>query len=603
MAYFRAVRTGIGLFILWHAARLLSGCTTSNPPAWPSPASPPAAGGPEQSVLTPPRSEAPAAPLTVDAAIQRALVSNSQIAALRAAVTVAEQRKRAATDITDPEFQFTWWENSVDGLRQRWGTQETVTASSSSQTSIDSRTTTGSTFGPDGLLESTSLEVLNTTNRTSSSSRSRETRASVTTGSTTEETDGYRLGVRLFVPNPWLLVPRVSARKAEIQAAEADLHAAEWLIACDVRRYFAELNYLTNDLALATDLVNFQGEILKAVKARTEHGAATAFDVLTAARQQLQVRNALDLIRQRRKLALRGLAALLNVSSDSLQIDATRSTPPLLPSGISVDEIEMLALQRRADVVACHWRVLAAEAAYRESRNVRLPWIKEIDASYRAAHGDTWGSDVTTDTGHDSGTSRSTSTADSRGQQIETEPNGDVTTTPEQRLDQGQSVTRSRSTRIEHSGTWIADEADAEEWQVGFAIDVPIFSWLKNHAADAMLAEYKLASVRETEGLRLASREVRDAADELEESRRQEAYYATDVEPVIAEMRKALATMESTPNVMPDQLASAKVQVADSARLQLQSRYRYDLAAIALERALGTPLAEAMNRIAPHSAK
>ncbi len=45
--------------------------------------------------------------------------------------------------------------------------------------------------------------------------------------------------------------------------------------------------------------------------------------------------------------------------------------------------------------------------------------------------------------------------------------------------------------------------------------DVPIFSWTKNHAAEAALAKANLARVAETNELTLIRQELRDALDEL----------------------------------------------------------------------------------------
>ncbi len=59
-----------------------------------------------------------------------------------------------------------------------------------------------------------------------------------------------------------------------------------------------------------------------------------------------------------------------------------------------------------------------------------------------------------------------------------------------------------------------------------------------------LLAECKLADVNMAEGVRQIRVELRDALDELEDSRRQQARYADEVAPVIAEMRKALETLK-----------------------------------------------------------
>ena len=572
------------------AAILLAGCSTAPLPAPILEAPPSARAG---TAPVPPT--APAAPLTITAAIRRATACSAQIAALQAAVAVAEQRRRAATDVTDPELQLTWAESTVDGLRQRSSLQQTESGASGEQTSTSLQSTTGNTTESDGTPKSVYTTTQTTTGDSTSSSRGTQTQSSSTLGHTTEDADGFRIGVRLFVPNPWLLTPRVAARNADIQAARADLRNAEWLLACDVRRLYTDIAYLTNTLVLAAELVGLDGAVLKAVRSRADQGAATTPDLLAATRRHLQLQNNLDQARQRCRLAQRELAALLNLPVDALEIDAVIAAPPVDPSPtLPVDRIERRAMQNRADLTALHWRVLAARSAYREARNVRYPWIKEIDASYRTVHGNTLGTDTTTGTSSGSDTTLQTATGTGQSQKSETFADSTVENTSETRTEQGSSVTRKSSGSSDTGNTWIDDHSDASEWQIGFAMDVPIFSWIKNHADAVLLAQFKLAGALETAGLRLVSQEVRAAVDELEESRRQQARYDSEVQPLIAEMRQTLKVMEGTPSLMPDQVASARMQMVETATLELECEHRYAAARVALERAIGAPLAEVL---------
>ena len=402
------------------------------------------------------RRRRPTDPLTVEQAVQRALTCNRQIVSQRAAVEIAIQRRRAATDIKDPEFELDW----------------------------------GRTIG----------EGFDDFQTTANHGNNTETRA------------------RVFVPNPWLLVPGVNARTADLRAAKADLHAATWLVICDVRQLFAEINYLDNDMALAAEIARLNGDILKVVRSRAEQGAATATDLVSTSRRNLEIQNDLDQIRQRYKLAQRQLAAVLDMPLESLHIATNMPASLSLPkSAIPLDQAEETALRCRGDVAALHWRALAAGSAYREAYNARMPWIKELKAKH---------------------------------------------------------------------------QEDSGEWWVGFVIDVPIFSWTKNHADDVLRAQSTLASVNEREGMQLASREVHDAIDELEESWSQQVRYDDEVAPLVAEMRRTLATLQTTPNTLPDQIAATELQIAESERLDLAARQRYHLALINLERAIGKPLSE-----------
>jgi len=335
-----------------------------------------------------------------------------------------------------------------------------------------------------------------------------------------DELDNSRVSVGVFVPNPWLTVPRVDARTADYQAAQADLNAAIWLVKCDVRRLFAQMGYLTNDFAFSADQVRLNGDVLSTMQARMGQGAATASDLMTASRQSIQFQDDLDQASHRYQTTRRQLAALLDVAPESFELATNPVAVPSLPEpGMNLQQAEAMAVKSRWELAALRWRAQAAESAYHEIRNERLPWIKEVKAGY---------------------------------------------------LDNAQN--------------------NSDKYWVGLAVDIPIFSWTKNHAADAVLAKARLAGVDETNGLRLIRQELRDAMDELEQARRQQARYDTSVSPLIATMRQTLATLKSTPNIMPDQVAAAELQLVETLRLDLTTRWQYQLALLNLEQTLGAPL-------------
>jgi len=576
---------------------VLAGCAT--PPCL-SPSPVPMIAAPGQAVSAfpeasafPPRSRIWSP--TVEEAVQRALACNSQLQALRAAVSVAEQRRRAAADLADPELKFAWGQNNGDELRSQWSARDTTSQSTGKQTSQSTRTTEGATVAADGSPLSTSSSSQTTADDTLSSSRATQTSSTLTSGNTTDSGDGWRIDARFFVPNPWLLIPRVDARKAEIQAVNADLRAATWRVTCDVRRLFSELNYLALDRAAAEELVRLDGDILKTVQSRGAQGNATASDILSASRRHLQTQDNLDQTCHRFKLAQRGLAALLNVSPATLNVGTNMTVFSSLPTEtLSFDRAENIALRRRGDVEALHWRLTAATAAYREARNVRLPWIKEIDASYRSSLNHTWGTDATTGSRYGSGATSRSTTDSGRSQGTKTATDGTVENTSETIAEQSQANSYDTSSGSEYGTSGLSNRQRSEEWWVGFAVDVPIFSWLMNHGADVLLAQYKLAAVNETEGLQVVRNELRDALDEVDECRRQQARYNADVAPAIAEMRQTLTTLKSTPNAMPDQVAATEAQLAESLRLDLGARWRYRLALLDLERAVGAPLADVL---------
>jgi outer membrane protein TolC len=435
--------------------RFAAGCLlaavlwSGTPAAWAG--SPPQATSyqPTLATLTNPPAWVPGAPLTVEQALRRALACDSRILSLKAAVEVARQERRAATDIKDPEME--------GQIRSR-----------------------GQSFD----------------------------------GGTSDLEDG-RVKVDVFVPNPWLVFPRVDARTAEYKAAQADLNAAIWLVRSEVRQLFAQLDYLTNDLAFSADEVRFNGEVLNAMQARLKQGAATASDLMTASRQFLQFQNEFDQTFHRYQLARRQLAALLDIPPESFELDTNAAPPLLTEPALDFQQVEAVAERSRYDLTALRWRAQAAGSTYHETYNQRWPWVTKVQA-------------------------------------------GNLYTT--------------------------------DKYFVGLAMDVPIFAWTKNHAADAALAKAELAGVDETNGFRLVRQELHDALDEVDQTRQQQFRNDANVKPLILSMRQALATLKAAPNIMPEQVAAAELQLVETLRFDLDTRWQYQLALLNLERTLGAPL-------------
>jgi outer membrane protein TolC len=314
------------------------------------------------------------------------------------------------------------------------------------------------------------------------------------------------------------------------------------------------------------------------------------------------MRNDLYQARQRLRLTQRSLADLLDMPVSSIVLAPEGGAAPSFgEAATQAERVEERALQNRADVAALRWRSAAAQFAYREARRARYPWVKEISASYRSSRGSARGSESSSGAGH--GTDTSGREQSGRGQtwRTETGADGTVLQTTENRLEHQATSGTSESWSTEQGETWTENRSDGDEWQVGLAVDVPIFTWFRNHADDVLLAERNLAVVREAEAERTAVREVRNAIEELEDCRREQARYASDVEPLVDEMKRTLAAMESAPGVMPEQLAMARLQCLESERIKIESAHRCREALIALERAAGAPLAEILPSVAPES--
>jgi len=330
-------------------AALGPGCSTPPPPAGEPFPLPPA------NAVMPPAAPAPtptlAGPLTMDMAIERALASSEEVAALRAAVAVAVERQRSAADIADPELRLSYAEDTLDSTRRRRTEQP-----------------------PQGV---TDLQA----------------------GSATDEGSVYQAGLRFFPPNPWILPARLSEADASLRAAQADLAQAEWVMALDVRRLVAELLYFKKDLGVLDQLAAQSRQVLDIVRLRSEQGEATLADAMTASRRHLQSLSNRDRVRRRYAEQKRLLASLVDVAADSLELDPAGAV--LIVSNVTAvtaADLDQTAMRHRADLAALYWRSAMAQSLYRQARAEGIPWFKMIQASYSGNRETSSGTDTSIET-------------------------------------------------------------------------------------------------------------------------------------------------------------------------------------------------------------
>jgi outer membrane protein TolC len=274
-------------------------------------------------------------PLILDQAIERAIASSDTIAALHATVDVARQQKSAAADLGDPELRLTFQEGTAEDEFTDW---------------------------VEGPIPGT---------------------GSLVAGTRTEDAQRYRIGVRLPLPHPLRRSGLISTANANVYAAIADLHAAQWLLAVEVRRLFAEFNYLEKDVAAVDDLVKVNQTLVNITKQRAEQGQATTQDLMTASRRYLRALSEKDITSRRYDEVRRILADLTAVSAENLEISTDEedfSSEHF--QAMSIESLEKNALIHRADLSALFWRAAAAKAACREAKANRMPWPEYLQVSY-----------------------------------------------------------------------------------------------------------------------------------------------------------------------------------------------------------------------------
>ncbi len=462
-----------------------SGCSTT-PPA---PADPAPISG-ENNLEThavkqnQPAPPAVTGPIDLDTAIKRAITYSDDVTILRATSEVANQQKFAARGIQDPELRIS--QDNGNSSRTRTYSDIYVPPSTSTGTS-----------------------------------------------------DGNVAGIRFSPPNPWEFSARVSGANADYYAAIADVRHQEWLISIEVRRLFAEIQYLENDIQLIDQLVGVYKDLQDVLNQSINQGQATMQDVATASRRYLRmlsVRN--DVIRSYEE-SHRLLADITAISPEHLQLVFDSNTLTSAGTALNKDVCEQEAMQNRADLSAAFWRTESARQICRAERKAKMPWLTFVQFSYAS------------------------------GSQLENTSEIDVPTG---------IMSTSR------------DDTDSDEWRVDMGISIPILSWL-NHDIEASDAEYNLTKTEETMLLKKIHREIDNSLSAMKSIKESQSLYQQEISPVIEQMQDVLEKVEAN-SLEPDEAARIKEEIIETQRLQIKADYEYALAVLKLESVLGIKISE-----------
>jgi outer membrane protein TolC len=309
-------------------ALLLAGCATRD-----FDARPPDLDLPERvGVYQPPAAAASneTEALTLPRAIARACAADGTLAVLKAALAVADARRRAAADLRDPELRI----SGADG--------------------------TG-----DAIENSDAPPAATSVTRTSESSRNQGA------------------AIRFFPPHPWIRGACVSAEAAGLHAARMDVRAAEWAVAMEVARLFEDVRYLSRDAALLDQLVAVCDDTRKLFDERAQARQVSNLEVLQVAQRRLQAVAARDRVRRNLRESRLLLALRVNLPIEQLAL-AEPKTPRLFsdPAVLAHARLAVTSGVVRADLEALRWRERAAQARIDAARAERIPWFSYIQAGY-----------------------------------------------------------------------------------------------------------------------------------------------------------------------------------------------------------------------------
>jgi outer membrane protein TolC len=269
--------------------------------------------------------------LTLPRAIERACAADGTLAVLKAALAVADARKKAATDLQDPELRFSGGDGTGDAIARQ---QEVPPAA-------------------------------NSVTRTAESSQSQAA------------------ALRFFPPHPWIRDARVSAEEAGRNAARMDVRAAEWAVAMQVSRLFEDVRHLSRDAVLLDQLVSVCDDTRTLFQERAQARQVSKLDVLQVAQRRLQAVAARDRVRRSLRESRRLLALRVNLPLEPLVLADSKTPRPFSdPAILANARVAATGRVVRADLAALRWRVLAAQARVDEARAERIPWFSFIQAAY-----------------------------------------------------------------------------------------------------------------------------------------------------------------------------------------------------------------------------
>jgi outer membrane protein TolC len=268
-------------------------------------------------------------PLTLDQAIARALAHSERIASLEAVADAAAEACHVAGDWRDPELRLQYGEESTDTERRLVSPPMT---------------------GP--------------------------------MSTTSDEGDSYRVGIRVFPPNPWARSARISVAQARLYAARAELRHARWQVVTGVRRLFAQVLHAEKDEQLLGEMVGLHKEMRQLTKQLLKKGQATLAEDIAVSRKYLRSLSDRNRAAQQYLSARQSLASLVGSPVATLDIvhdDKDLARMEFLAG--QTEGLELTALRHRADLSAGLWRAAAAKAACREARTARIPWLSHVEGS------------------------------------------------------------------------------------------------------------------------------------------------------------------------------------------------------------------------------
>jgi cobalt-zinc-cadmium efflux system outer membrane protein len=206
---------------------------------------------------------------------------------------------------------------------------------------------------------------------------------------------GWGVGLEWAPPQPGVYGAGKDAARARVRAAKGDFSERSAELEAAVRRSYAEVGALEEEIALAEQSVATRRSVHQAVKERVAHGAASRIDLSLAAVSLARGEQERDLLALARSTQVAGLEALVGLPADrAIDPKSHARSEAALSTAASATSLEQRALLQRPQLRADAARAEAADSTLSAERAKRWPWLA-LQTRYRRHDQSTYPDDVT----------------------------------------------------------------------------------------------------------------------------------------------------------------------------------------------------------------
>lgn len=206
---------------------------------------------------------------------------------------------------------------------------------------------------------------------------------------------GWGVGLEWAPPQPGVYGAGKDAARARVRATKADFSERAADLEAAVRRAYAEVGALEEEIALAEQSVATRRSVHQAVKERVAHGAASRIDLSLAAVSLARGEQERDLLALARATQVAGLETLVGLPADrSIDPKSHAKSESGQSTTASARSLEQRALLQRPQLRADAARADAADSTLSAERAKRWPWL-ELQTRYRHRDQSTYPDDVT----------------------------------------------------------------------------------------------------------------------------------------------------------------------------------------------------------------